>query len=302
MSTTDRHTAIVTAAYGRRMQLRLEDGTLVDARIKGRELQPVCGDVVTAHPLVNEPEWLVTRIGKRRNELTRPNLRGRTEILAANLDLLAAVCAPVPRPDWFIVDRYLCAAEQMGIDAIVVYNKADRGEPDAAHAAELDVYRSLDYPTLVCSAHSGLGLDSVRGELRNHTAIIAGQSGVGKSSLINVLTTSDQRTADVSGTRGEGRHTTVNTIMVPLPDGGWVVDSPGVRDYAPAIDDPADVETGFREIHRLGQDCRFANCRHRREPDCAVLAALDKHSISARRYESYKRMMIMTEQRERRRY
>lgn len=293
---------VVTATYGTRLRLDLVGGESVTARIKGRKLRPVCGDRVAAEPLENENDWLIVTVHKRENELTRPNQRGKTEVLAANLDLLAAVSAALPKSDWYITDRYLCAAELMGIHGVVVYNKADDGEVGGADLAELENYRALDYETVICSAKSGHGMAALGAALTGHTAIITGQSGVGKSSLINRLTDTDQRTAAVSSASGEGRHTTVNSIMLPLPGGGQVVDSPGVRDYAPAISDPADVEFGFREIHRLGENCRFSNCRHRREPSCAVKVALEDGSISARRYESYKRMLLLTEQQDRGRY
>lgn len=301
---TEPQHAVVTATYGRRMNLRLtSSGDTVNARIKGRELQPVCGDKVLAEPIDKEPDWLIVEILPRSNELTRPNQRGKTEILAANLDFIAVACAPAPRPDWYIVDRYLCAAELMQLPAAIVFNKADLGALDPEAETELQVYRSLDYDTVVCSATTALNLGQLESLLENKIAIIVGQSGVGKSSLINAITRSDQRTASVSAGRGgEGRHTTVNSVMLAQPRGGFVVDSPGVRDYAPAIADPAEVVFGFREIHSHGANCRFANCRHRHEPGCAVKAALESGDISARRFESYKRMLLLTEQQGRGRY
>ncbi len=298
----ERTQAIVTAVYGTRLKLRLDDGRSVDARIKGRRLKPVCGDRVEAAPLENEPDWLIVDIGARRNELTRPNLRGRTEVLAANLDFLAVVCAASPRPDWFVVDRYLCAAELMRIAAAVVFNKTDEQAPDDAAARELAGYRAIGYRTVECSAKTGDNLDELSRLLAGQLAIVVGQSGVGKSSLIGELTGAELRTAEVSAARREGRHTTVNTIMLPLPQGGCVVDSPGVRDYAPFIPESADVEIGFREIREFARDCRFGNCRHRREPDCAVKSALERGLLAARRYESYKRMLVLTEQQGRGRY
>jgi ribosome biogenesis GTPase / thiamine phosphate phosphatase len=299
----DQQHAVVTATYGRRWEVRCADGSTVSARIKGRSLRPVCGDHVTILPIENEPEYLIVDVHERRNELTRPNQRGQTEILAANLEFVAVTCAAVPKPDWFVVDRYLCAAELMGVATAVVFNKADTGDLAPQVAEELDGYRKLGYDALLCSARSGQNLDALETLLAGHLAIIVGQSGVGKSSLINAITQADQRTAAVSTARGgEGRHTTVNSVMLSQPRGGYVVDSPGVRDYAPAIDDPAAVEFGFREIHRHGEHCHFANCRHRQEPKCAVKAALESADISARRYESYKRMLLLTEQKERGRY
>jgi ribosome biogenesis GTPase len=257
---------------------------------------------VSAQEIPNEPDWLIDGINRRVNELTRPNMRGKVEVLAANLDLLVAVCADRPRPDWFVIDRYLCAAELMRIAAAVVFNKADTGIATDEVDDELNQYRHMDYRALVCSARTGANLDDVSAVLGNKTAIIVGQSGVGKSSLINALTDGDQRTAKVSEASGEGRHTTVSSAMISLPGGGSVVDSPGVRDYAPAIAGPAEVEYGFREIHARGEHCRFNNCRHRREPGCAVKDAVGDGEISERRYESYRRMLHLTERHDRARY
>ena len=124
-SETDSNPAVVVGTYSREMDLRLSSGEVVRAKIKGKKLKPVCGDRVRAAPIENEPLWLITGIDKRDNELTRPNMRGQIEILAANLDFLCVVAANTPTVDWFIVDRYLCAAELMNIDAAVVYNKAE---------------------------------------------------------------------------------------------------------------------------------------------------------------------------------
>ena len=287
--------ATVTATFSRRMRLRLDDGREVDARIKGKRIKPVCGDVVDAEPIDNEHDWLITNITERRNELTRPNMRGQVEVLAANLDYLVVVAAAEPKPDWFIVDRYLCAAELMGIDACVVFNKSDLGTSSALY--ELDTYFDIGYDVVACSALTGDGLDNVRQLLATHCAIIVGQSGVGKSSIINSLLGHEaQKTSEISDKSREGRHTTVNSAMLALPGGGWVIDSPGVRDYAPSLESSTIAARGFREIRDAAQECRFANCRHLREPGCAVKNRSEAGEISPRRYESYKRIVNLTEQ------
>lgn len=285
--------ALVVATYSRRMQLLLPDGGRVDARIKGKRLKPVCGDRVEAQPIPGEPDWLITAIGERRNQLTRPNLRGKVEVLAANIDRLMVMAAATPEPDWSIVDRYLCAAELIDTDAAVVFNKIDIPAADAFEEV-LDEYARIGYPALRCSAKTGHNVDAVAALLRDGVSIIVGQSGVGKSSLINRLLKDDrQRVAAVSDKSGEGRHTTVSSVMLQLPEGGAVIDSPGVRDYAPALQ-PDEVVAGYREIAAAARDCRFANCRHLREPGCAVKAAVDDGTISKRRYDSYRHLLALT--------
>ncbi|NIV19018.1 MAG: ribosome small subunit-dependent GTPase A [Woeseiaceae bacterium] len=282
--------ALVIATYSRRMRLRLADGRELDARIKGKRLKPVCGDRVVAEPIAEESDWLITAIQDRRNALSRPNLRGETEILAANIDLLIVVAAASPQADWYVVDRYVCAAEDMNIPAAVVFNKADIG----VSGTELSEYAKLGYATVECSAKEGSGLSELTGLMADKTAIIVGQSGVGKSSIINAILGYDaQRTAEISGKTREGRHTTVNSMMLRLPEGGTVIDSPGVRDFAPALQTAPEVIRGFREIEAAGHDCRFANCRHMREPGCAVKSAVEDGAISERRYQSYRRSLNM---------
>jgi len=293
--------ALVVATYSRRMGLRLPDGQEVDARIKGKRLRPVCGDRVEVEPIPNESDWLITRIVERDNELSRPNLRGRVEVLAANIDRLLVMAAGTPQPDWEIVDRYLCAAEVMSVAAAVIYNKSDL--PVTSSLDEiLSDYDRIGYVVVRCSAKSGDNIDAVCSLLSNGISIIVGQSGVGKSSLINrLLGDEQQRTATISGKSGEGRHTTVNSALLQLPDGGAVIDSPGVRDYAPALQSD-DVAMGYREIAMTAQKCRFANCNHLREPGCAVKLAVDDGPISKRRYDSYRHLLALTRKLSAKRY
>jgi ribosome biogenesis GTPase len=285
--------ALVVATYSRRMRLSLPDSRRVDARIKGKRIKPVCGDYVEAEPIAGESDWLITAICERRNQLTRPNLRGKVEVLAANIDRLLVMAAPAPEPDWSIVDRYLCAAELIGAAAAIVFNKIDL--PCTSSVDEvLDDYARTGYPTVRCSAKTGGNVDAVARLLQGGVSIIVGQSGVGKSSLINRLLDDErQRVAAVSEKSGEGRHTTVNSALLNLPGGGAVIDSPGVRDYSPALQ-PDEVVVGFREIATTAHDCRFANCRHLREPGCAVKDAVATGAISKRRYDSYRHLFALT--------
>ena len=280
---------LVVAAHGRRGQLRTSDGQTLPYLVPGRRLKIVCGDRVEWQPATAGEPCTVTSLLARDNELQRvPARPGPPEVLAANVTLVAVVVAAQPVPDWFLVDRYLCAAENMAADGVLVNNKSELGN---ALAGELAVYARIGYPVLNVSAHAGDGLGSLSALFAGQTGILVGQSGVGKSSLLNALVPAAERaTASLSTSSAEGRHTTTASMLYRLPDGGQLIDTPGVRDFLPAIDDVNSIASGFRELYAAAARCRFANCRHLREPGCAVKAGVDAGTISERRYESYKRL------------
>ncbi len=286
----------VTACFGHRFRIAAPDALDArhpQARTRGKRMRPVAGDFVTAMPLVGEKDWVIESIEPRDNELARPDARGRREVLAANIELMAIVACPAPAADFFIVDRYLAAARLMHCDALIIWNKSDLGElPPEASA-----YRKLGYQVIETSATADTGTSELAAALAGKLSILVGQSGVGKSSLINSLGHDDvQRTASISLSNDEGRHTTVTAQLIRLPGDIHVIDSPGVRDYAPSIEDVADVGDGFIEIAEFADRCRFANCRHRAEPGCAVKAGVEDGDIDARRYASFLRLAQLTRQ------
>ncbi len=288
--------ATIVATYSRRMRLRFDDGSEVGARIKGKRLKPVCGDRVTAKTIVGETDWLITGIHERKNALTRPNTLGEIEVLAANIEHLTVIVAARPAPDWFLVDRYLCAAETISVPATIVFNKIDIKVPEGDIEETLADYRRIGYTVVTSSAKTGAGIKKLTAALIGNIGIIVGQSGVGKSSLINrIAPGAEQSTAELSGKLGTGRHTTVNSVMLALSGGGAIIDSPGVRDYAPALEDLQAVTHGYREIAAVAGGCRFNDCRHRHEPDCGVKSAVSAGCVSQRRYASYLRLLELTE-------
>lgn len=284
----------VVASYGKRMIVEDESGDRHRAFVARRGLRLVCGDRVRWRASDEDGEVAVLDREPRDTELSRPDSRGRAEVLAANIDQVVIVCAPEPEPDPFIIDRYLAAAEVMGAAAVVAWNKVDL--PAAGQVDCLDEFRAVGYRTLRVSALAAAGLDALRESLADHTSILVGQSGVGKSSLLNALLPGiDAATAQISSASGEGRHRTTATTLYRLPGGGALLDSPGVRDFAPALADPRLAAAGFREIVAAADHCRFANCRHMKEPGCAVKDGVENGAISARRYESYRRLLRLTE-------
>jgi ribosome biogenesis GTPase len=294
-----REAGIVVANFGRQVLVESEPGHLVPCIISGRKLRPVTGDRVMWEPLDDQEKGLVCSISARDNELTRPDRRGRTDVLASNITQVVVVCAPRPSPDLFLVDRYLAAAAFMGASAAVVLNKSDlESEPGMAQlGADLEEYRRIGYPVLHTSAKVMNGLKDLTAQLAGQVSILVGQSGVGKSSILNaLLPKADILTGELSEASGEGRHTTTASRLYHLESGGELIDSPGVRDYAPAAFGEADITKGFVEFAGPANRCRFANCRHLREPQCAVRQAVEDGQISARRYESFKRLCRLMDQ------
>lgn len=284
----------VVAAFGNRLLVEDRHGARHPAFVGRRGLRLVCGDRVRWQPSEENGDVAVVEILPRDTVLTRPDSRGRVEVLAANIDQVVVVCAPEPPPEPFIMDRYLAAAEVMGAAAVVACNKSDLAGTEALRV--LEEFNAVGYPVLRVSAIAGKGLEALQAHLAGRCSILVGQSGVGKSSLLNVLLPGkDLATAKISAATGEGRHRTTATTLHPLPGGGALLDSPGVRDFAPALGDPRLTAVGFREIVAAAERCRFSDCRHMREPDCAVKAGIEEGSISARRYESYRRLLRLTE-------
>jgi ribosome biogenesis GTPase / thiamine phosphate phosphatase len=281
--------ATVIAAFGRHVLVRDAAGAVHKARPFGRAVAIVCGDRVRCETDARHRETHVTETLPRRTALYRANRRGASEAICANLSLLLVVCAPRPEPDLFVVDRYLAAAASAGIGGLIVLNKADLGV-GADLRGELDTYARLGLSIVECSVRESRGLDALIGACRGETAVLVGQSGVGKSSLVpHIVPGAEAETGELDR-EAEGRHTTTASRLYDLPGGGHLIDSPGVRDFAPAVDRLEPGSLGFTEVDQRAGECRFLDCRHVREPDCAVRAAVEGGGMAPRRYESYKRL------------
>lgn len=279
--------ARVVITHGQQLRICTAEGVELPARAAQRRLRIVCGDWVRVSCDHQHGEMRVQALEPRRSALHRSNARGTAELIAANLSLLLVVLAPVPEPDLFIVDRYLCAARSAGIDALVVLNKCELAHaPLRAGLAEL---AAAGYRCLEVSARLGTGLARLREALTDRSAMLVGQSGTGKSSLLRALLPGSQAIVGELARDLTGRHTTTATRLYTLAPGTELLDSPGVRDFAPAIDRLSRDTLGFPELETLAGGCRFADCLHLQEPDCAVRAAVGGQ-LSARRYESYRRL------------
>jgi ribosome biogenesis GTPase / thiamine phosphate phosphatase len=287
--------ARVIESFGRRVTVATADGATLPAELFGKRLTCVCGDEVTIRPPSRSSGDVakVVTVAPRRSTFARTDSRGRTEPLAANLSLLAVIVAPEPVPDPYIADRYLAGAALAGITAIVVVNKSELSSAAAAEfQTYLSEYETAGYEVIRLSALSSDSVAPLKTRLDGTVAMLVGQSGMGKSTLTNALAPESLRpTRTISESTGEGRHTTVSTALFRIPGSGELIDSPGVRDYAPPPVEDSQVQVGWPEILALAPQCRFNNCLHLREPGCAVTEAVAANRIPPRRYESYKRLI-----------
>ncbi len=277
----------VVVGFGAESIVELDDGTLLRCKTHRRTGRAVCGDQVRFRQSTPQ-EGVIEEILPRRNALTRTNYRGQERTLAANIDLLAVVIAAAPEPDFTLVDRYLVLAEHLQAIACLVRNKADLAQTNAELEARLSLYRALDYPIITTSATDGDGVATLAEALAGGTGILVGQSGVGKSSLINRLVPDRQtRTQALSHASGQGRHTTTETTLYPLPRGGALIDSPGIRILRLAHLSVDEIAHGYRELRPFAGQCQFRDCLHQDEPGCAVQPAVEQGRIDPRRLASF---------------
>ncbi len=282
--------------------VRLADNTEINCKIKGnfrikgiRTTNPVAvGDDVTVSQPGPDGVAYITAISPRKNYIIRraSNLSKESHIIAANIDcaLLVVTLVDPPTATTFI-DRFLATAEAYSVPAVIAINKIDLLESDddrdLLEAVDY-LYSSIGYKVYRVSARTGEGLDALRETLRDRVTLFSGNSGVGKSSLINDLIPGlDLKTAEISAAHGTGMHTTTFSEMFPLPGGGSIIDTPGVRGFGTVDFERNEVAHFFPEIFEKSSECRFNNCTHTCEPGCAVIDAVENSEIAASRYASY---------------
>lgn len=285
-------TATVVVSYGRQLLIENDAGVLMPALSRGRKLQVVCGDRVHWQQQADGTA-VIEAVLPRQSLLLRQDNRKDKRLLAANVDRLLVVLATQPEIDLQLLDCYLVAAENLDIPAALVFNKTDL--LDAAMRKDVErrlrIYTGIGYPLYWTSAAPAQNdaVQELEQALEGHCSVLVGQSGVGKSSLIHRLVPDHQpRTQSLSEAAGTGRHTTTATRLYHLPGRrSQIIDSPGVRDFRLWKLSPVELMQGFREFHPLLGQCRFHNCRHVHEPDCAIRQALTSGRIDAARYQSY---------------
>lgn len=272
--------------------VEIDDGSYHKCRPIKRQLEPLVGDEVVCelHP---QHEGMINSIAPRRTLLTRVDSRGRKHNTAANLSQLIAVVATEPALDRLVLDHYLVAAELANLKPLIVFNKTDL---DSEAINQLTDYASIA-TVIASSAITGESAKQLSAACANERSVLVGQSGVGKSSLLNLLLGEQTQTTGVLSDKVKlGRHTTSSARLFRLPSGGELIDSPGVRQYAPFIEHENEVATGFKEFQPYIGNCRFDNCRHLAEPNCAIKSALATNDISSRRYDNFVRLYRVVEE------
>lgn len=296
---------LITAHFGRQVEV----ASLQDPHLNKRQHCHVLakvGDLVTGD-LVSfrsstQPDLpgVVEARQTRSSLLARPDIRGKMKSVAANVDQMFIVLAPEPEPQANLIDRYLVAAQHAGIQALLVINKWDLMTPDALSKGLLELeqqqlihtlyaeYSQLGYPIITCSALDSIPNSNLHTDLQNKISVFVGQSGVGKSSLVNSLLPGvDLRVGSLSALTRTGRHTTTTARLFNLPQGGRLIDSPGIHEFALGHLQPEDVAKGFIEFQPFLGQCRFRDCSHQQDPGCALNLAVAEGKIAAKRLASY---------------
>ena len=284
--------------------VKTDDGQLVDCKIKGnfrlkgiRSTNPIAvGDHV--HIVMNhEGTAFIHEIEDRKNYIIRraSNLSKQSHILAANLDqCMLIVTINYPETSTIFIDRFLATAEAYRIPVSIIFNKTDRYDEDETRYLDglINLYTYIGYPCYKVSALNQTGIEAIRADLSNKVTLLSGNSGVGKSTLINaILPDLEVKTGEISDYHNKGMHTTTFSEMFPLPQGGWIIDTPGIKGFGTFDMEEEEVGHYFKEIFEHSANCKYGNCTHRHEPGCAVRQAVEEHLISESRYSSYLNML-----------
>ena len=284
---------LVLAHYGQASLVETGSGEVIRCATRKNLPRTVCGDRVLWRPGASR-QGIITRVLDRSTTLVRPDQNNRVRPVAANLDQVVVVIACKPSFEYGMLDRYLAAAELIGATPVIVVNKSDLLNAESRDKLEqrLAPYRDIGYALLFTSNRSTDGLKDLHQQLKSHTSVLVGQSGVGKSSLVQaLLPDQDIRIGALSEVTGLGRHTTTVAMLYHLPEGGNLIDSPGVRDFTLSDVPVEELARGFREFGDYLGQCRFHNCRHLSEPGCAVQDAARGGMISERRLQNYRELV-----------
>ncbi len=285
---------LVMASYGRRVRVAMSP----QHQLRCHQRQNLGAVVVGDHVIVSQADKgnpVISAINPRKNTLYRTTPAGYKKPVAANIDVIYIVIAPMPAPKEILIDRYCVAAELLKVQPCLIINKTDiipRGKE--RYFSDLKaIYSEIGYDVLETNLPVEQGLRDLHEHLKGHSSIFVGQSGVGKSSLLGkLLNNPDIKIGAISAAHQKGQHTTTTAQLYPFPLGGHLIDSPGVRDFACEDLTTDEVLRGFRELQTLKGQCQFRNCAHINTPGCALEQAADEKRIHPKRWESFQRMLL----------
>ncbi|EPL8095503.1 small ribosomal subunit biogenesis GTPase RsgA [Morganella morganii] len=290
----------VISRFGQHADIEAADGSVQRCNLRRTIKSLVTGDrVVWRAALQNNEEGrvngIVEAVHERESVLTRPDFYDGIKPIAANINQIVIVSAILPELSLNIIDRYLVACETLGVEPLIVLNKIDLLNDESRDQVNdlMNIYRNIGYRVLEVSSHTNEGIDALTAALAGRISIFAGQSGVGKSSLLNTLLpeNADILVNNVSDVSGLGQHTTTASRLYHFPHGGDVIDSPGVREFGLWHLTPEQVTQGYTEFRDYLGGCKFRDCKHGDDPGCALREAVENGEISAERFENYHRIL-----------
>jgi len=299
---TDTHNGTVITHHGKELIVWNETGETINCQLRQNLGTIVCGDRIVFEYIDKQSEpktAIVIACAERDNILQKSGFGSKAKAVAANIDQVIIVCSLVPKPNSYLIDRYLVAAENLPAKPIIVINKIDLLDEENEHVVNdiNAIYDTIGYRVLETSAIKSTGLDELQSMLADTTSILVGLSGVGKSSLVkDLLPDIDIRIGEISEASKEGKHTTTVSTLYSLPTGGNLIDSPGVRDFSPINLDKEQILNGFIELKPYRGKCKFANCSHTHEPGCAITEAVEEGKVNSQRVNSFRKMLQDSEQ------
>ena len=286
---------LLISHYGKTSLVETEQQQLVKCKNRPNLPALVCGDKVMWQPAEKEDEGVIVAVDERRSELARPDSHGRKRIIAANIDQILIIMAVKPALNEGLLDRYLAAAELTNITPVIIFNKTDLLSQTELeeYQQRLKPYNDIGYQIIYASCKQEHGLDKLHAHLENKVSVFVGQSGVGKSSLVNkLLPDAKADTGEISEATGKGQHTTTTARLYHLDDSqASLIDSPGIREFGLWEIDKAQLPDGFIEFAQYAEQCKFRNCSHTNEPGCAIKQAVEDGLISDKRLASYHRIL-----------
>ncbi|MBT0586056.1 small ribosomal subunit biogenesis GTPase RsgA [Alteromonas oceanisediminis] len=289
--------ATVVGRFGQHADVELEDLRILRCHIRRNIDSVVCGDRVEVSTDLAGGDGMagvIEEVHDRHSVLTRPDFYDGIKPIAANIDQIIVVSAILPELSTHIIDRYLVACEDIQVPPVIVVNKIDMLD-SAEHEnvdKQLQVYRDLGYPVVFTSCQSESGMLPLQAVLNHKTSVFVGQSGVGKSSIINVLLPeANEDTGVISDTSGLGQHTTTTAKLLHFPSGGDLIDSPGVREFGLWHLPIEQITRGFIEFRDYLGGCKFRDCKHKDDPGCLIRAAVEQGEIAQQRYDSYHKIL-----------